>query len=324
MRGHIPRRWAENQAPVRRRGSGGGRPAVWPAAGARADGCCGSYSVFLDRDDDADFLAGSTAKVVVPAGQVVILRVDGGELGGVILAFVPQIDLQVVGGLIPGIAREDRGRTHLIDLHRHQLDHGFDRAGGLLTDGQAAGQHRVLDGGGVAGGAAVDVADVGGTAPDEAEDLLEGGAGDGRDLPETDAQQGAGVAGQAVPRRAQDVAADDAPQDLAGGRHQQAGHFLHGGGGRGAGAAAGAGIRRCPRRAAGRGTGAGRRGRMGRTAGRAAGRTGLLKESGDVGGEVLDIVQHAIAPQIAGDVIEDQPVDLPFFIGGEIADIRRR
>ena len=40
-----------------------------------------------------------------------------------------------------------------------------------------------------------------------------------------------------------------------------------------------------------------------------------------MGDEVAHIVQHAVGPQVAGHIIEDQPVDLPGGVGGVILHI---
>ena len=66
---------------------------------------------------------------------------------------------------------------------------------------------------------------VGRTAADEVEYLAEGSAGDLGDLLEAEAQKCAGVAGQALPCRAEDVAGDNAPQDLCGGGYHDALHL---------------------------------------------------------------------------------------------------
>ena len=91
---------------------------------------------------------------------------------------------------------------NLVDLHGHQLHHVADRAGRLLADRDAAGQHRILDGSAQTDLLAADVADIGRTAADEVEYLAEGRAGDLGDLLEAEAQKCAGVAGQAFPRGA--------------------------------------------------------------------------------------------------------------------------
>ena len=183
-------------------------------------------SILLNSDDDADFLAGGTAEVVIPAGQIVFIRVDRGEFGGIILTLVPEIDLRVVSHLVTGVTGQNGSCADPINFHRHQLDHRLDRTGRFLPDSEAACDDRVFDGCCVAGRIAIDVADVGCAAADKTENLFERRAGDGSDLTKTNAQQRAGVARQLVPCGRKDIAADDAPEDLTGGGYQQAGDFL--------------------------------------------------------------------------------------------------
>ena len=299
-------------APGRKKGSGAGKAPSAAAAVCGKRRCSISGSIVLDRDDDADLLARRTAKVVVPAGELVFVGVDITELGGVILALVPQVDLCVIGHLIASAARQPRGRAHPVDLQGHQLNHGLDRAGGLLPGRNAARDDRVLDGRGEADLRTVDVADVSCAAADEVQDLLEGGAGDLCHLFEADAQQRTGVAGQLLPRGREDIAGDDAPQDLAGGGHQQVRHLPgyrgSGRGGSSSGRAAGGSRSTC---GAGGRTGSGRGGgrlRGGSGTGGIAARLEAANkalEIGVVGGEVLHVVQHAVLPQIAGDVVQD-------------------
>ena len=63
----------------------------------------------------------------------------------------------------------------------------------LLPHRKTACDHRVLDGGGVAGGRAVDVTDVGGAAAHKVQDGTERLTGDLCHLPEAQTQQGAGA-----------------------------------------------------------------------------------------------------------------------------------
>ena len=149
---------------------------------------------------------------------------------------------------------------------------------------------------------------------------LKGGARDLRDLLEANAHQGAGVAGQLLPGRAQDIARNDAPQDLAGGGHQQVGQAVcrrgtgHSGGGtRGRAGAVGAA-----------------RGRSGGGAcrGRGAGGGVSRHNAGDealqvriIHGQIFHIVQHAVAPQVAGHIVQDEPVDLSGIVDGIVANI---
>lgn len=36
----------------------------------------------------------------------------------------------------------------------------------------------------------------------------------------------------------------------------------------------------------------------------------------------LDIIQHAVLPQVTGNIVQDQPVDLAFFVQGIVSDIQ--
>ena len=54
------------------------------------------------------------ALVIVPADQFVILGIEVGQRNFVISSLVPQIDLDVVGGLIAGITFHDPAGAQLI------------------------------------------------------------------------------------------------------------------------------------------------------------------------------------------------------------------
>src|SRR5699024_712931 len=243
-----------------------------------------------------NLVARGAAKVVVPADQMVFGRVDLGQGGGVILAAVPQIDLHVVGRLIAGAAAHHRGCADLVDHHRHQLDHVLDRAGGAAADRHAARQHRVLDRCVEGGALPVDVADVAGALAQPAQDVAHGAGGVVGRQAQHIAGNAAGAAGQAVPQGAGDAAVDDAVKNIAGAGQDDVGHI-------------GGGI-------AGAGGGAARQGHI------PAGAADLLVD--DVGGgagQVAHIIQDAVGPQIAGDVVQDQAVDLARRIGGVVADV---
>ena len=136
---------------------------------------------------------------------------------------------------------------------------------------------------------------------------------------EADAQQRTGVAGQLLPGRGEDIAGDDAPQDLARRGHQKARDLVgHGPLRRGIGRP------RCPVLVTGGGSGSGSA-RRGRTAGRIcagveAGDEAL--EVGVIGSEVLHVIQHTVLPQVAGHIVQDEAVDLASLIDGVVADVR--
>lgn len=88
-------------APHCRRGTDADKAAAVPRAVPGA-GRCNNASVLLHGHDHADALARGAAKVVIPASEVVIVRVHLGQLRGVILALVPQVHLGIVRYLIAG------------------------------------------------------------------------------------------------------------------------------------------------------------------------------------------------------------------------------
>ena len=287
---YTPHRAAAFPAPCGRRDTASGKAAGASAGQAARSGCNNLPSVFFDGDDDTHLFASGAAKVVVPAGKIVIIGVDGSELGVVILTLVPQVDLRIIGHFKPfALGGKDAGRTHLVDLHGHQLHHVADRAGRLLADRDAAGQNRILDGSAQTDLLAADVADIGRTAADEVEYLADGSAGDLGDLLEAEAQKCAGVAGQALPCRAEDVAGDNAPQDLCGGGYHNALHLTDD----------------C----------IGINGAVTRL------RLDGAEKGAVVGGDILHIVQHTVVPQVAGHIVQNKRVDLPLRIGGVVADI---
>ena len=103
-----------------------------------------AFLLVLHGDEHADLSACCTAEAVVPADKVVIFGVDLREGGGVILALVPQIYLHIVGKLIALGAAHGRGCAQLVDVDGDQLHHRLHGARGAGTDGDAAGQDRVL------------------------------------------------------------------------------------------------------------------------------------------------------------------------------------
>ena len=40
-----------------------------------------------------------------------------------------------------------------------------------------------------------------------------------------------------------------------------------------------------------------------------------------IDGQIFHIVQHAVAPQVAGHIVQDEPVDLSGIVDGIVADI---
>ena len=103
-----------------------------------------AFLVVLHGDEHADLSTCCTAEAVVPADEVVIFGIDLREGGGVILALVPQVHLHIVGKLIALGAAHGRGRAQLGDGGGDQLHHRLHGARGAGTDGDAAGQDRVL------------------------------------------------------------------------------------------------------------------------------------------------------------------------------------
>ena len=118
--------------------------------------------------------------------------------------------------MLPSTALQKGHRrgTHLVDLHGHQLNHRLDRTVHFLPHRQAAGQHRVFDGGGVAGKLSIDIAHIGGTAAHIVQDGAIRLPYHLSQLFDADAHQGAGAAGDLIPHGLEDIAVDDAPQDL--------------------------------------------------------------------------------------------------------------
>ena len=106
---------------------------------------------------------------------------------------------------------------------------------------------------------------------------------------EAEAQKCAGVAGQAFPRGAEDVAGDNAPQDLCGGGYHDALHLTDD----------------C----------IGINGAVARLSLDGAEKGAVVR------GDVLHIVQHTVVPQVTGHVVQDELVDLPLRVGGVVADI---
>ena len=184
---------------------------------------------------------------IVPADEAVILGVDLGKGGGVILALVPQIHLHVIGSLIAGGAAPHRGRPQLIHRDREQLGHSAHTAGSSLAHRDAARQHGILHAGLIGGLLTVDVADIVRAAAQVIQHRADHARGAvGTNLEQIACQAG-GAAGHTLPQGAADAAIDQPIQQGAGGGHHafhRTGHKVRGAGTGGVGGGrAGAGVR---------------------------------------------------------------------------------
>ena len=249
------------------------------------------------------------ALVIVPADQFVILGIEVGQRNFVISSLVPQIDLDVVGGLIAGIPFHDPAGAQLIHHHWGKLDHRVDFfAVGGFANGHAARDDRVLDRSGIGDLLAVDIADIVGTGGKVINDIACHAAYIVAHLFQHVGSQPVGAAGELVPGGADDAAIHQTIQHIAGAGQQDVAHIQRGLlgflvvilGGRG---------HACQRRAC-------RRGRGNFLV------DFLVDLAARIIGGCLNAIQCRVLPQIARHVAEDEAVDLAFFIGGIIFDVR--
>ena len=113
-------------------------------------------------------------------------------------------------------------------------------------------------------------------------------------LPQTKAEQAIRVGCDLLPQSGEDVAVDHTPQHFAGGGHQNILQVVHDL------------ILRIRAVALAGGNDFGQR-----------------LQFRVVDCHILDIIQHAVGPQVAGDIVQDQAVDLALLIQRIVADVQK-